>query len=123
MKLADRVSQLKPPATLAVTAKAQELKAQGKDILSLSIGEPDFPTPKHICDAAKKAIDEGFTRYTAAPGIPELRAAAAGYFNAQYDAGAAPENIVISNGGKHNIFNICQSLLNPGDHALIPSPY
>lgn len=123
MKLADRVSQLKPSATLAVAAKAQELKAQGKDILSLSIGEPDFPTPKHICEAAKKAIDDGFTRYTAVPGIPELRAAAAAYFNTQYDAGAATDNIVISNGGKHSIFNICQCLLNSGDHVLIPAPY
>ena len=123
MKLADRVSQLKPPATLAVSAKALELRAQGKDILSLSVGEPDFPTPRHICEAAKKAVDEGFTRYTAVPGIPELRIAAAGYFNSLYDAGAGPEHIVISNGGKHSIFNLCQSLLNPGDHVLIPSPY
>ena len=123
MKLADRVSQLKPPVTLAVTAKAQELRAQGKDILSLSVGEPDFPTPKHISDAAKKAIDEGFTRYTAAAGIPDLRKAAAGYFNSLYDAGAGPEHIVISNGGKHSIYNVCQALLNPGDHVLIPAPY
>jgi aspartate aminotransferase len=123
MKLADRVSQLKPSATLAVTAKAREIKAQGKDILSLSLGEPDFPTPKHICEAAKKAIDEGFTWYTDVPGIPELRAAAAGYFNSQYNAGAGPEHIVISNGGKHSIYNIFQALLNPGDHVLVPAPY
>ena len=123
MKLADRVSQLKPSATLSIAAKAQELKAQGKDILSLSIGEPDFPTPKHICDAAKKALDDGFTKYTDVPGIPALRAAVAGYFNSQYDAGAGPEHIVVSNGGKHSIYNIFQALLNPGDHVLLPAPY
>ncbi|MDR0339424.1 MAG: aspartate transaminase, partial [Desulfovibrio sp.] len=72
MKLADRVSQLKAPATLAVSAKAQELKSQGKNILSLSVGEPDFPTPEFICAAAKAAIDAGFTRYTPVPGMPEL---------------------------------------------------
>ena len=123
MKLSDRVLQLKPSATLAVSAKAQALKAQGRDIINLSVGEPDFPTPKHICEAAKKAIDEGFTRYTAVPGMPELRAAVAGYFNSLYDAGAGPEHIVVSNGGKHSIYNILQTLLNPGDHVLIPAPY
>lgn len=123
MKLADRVAQLKPPATLAISAKAQELKTQGKDILSLSVGEPDFPTPVHIRDAAKKAMDEGFTRYTAVPGFPELRKAAADYFNTSYGIGAKAENIVISNGGKQGIYNLCQALLNPGDHVLIPAPY
>jgi len=123
MKLADRVSQLQTPANIALSAKAQELKAQGKDILNLSLGEPDFPTPTHICEAAKKAITEGFTRYTAVPGIPELRAAVAGYFNSLYNAGAGPEHIVVSNGGKQSIYNIFQALLNPGDHVLIPAPY
>ncbi len=123
MKLADRVAQLKPSATLAVSAKAQELKAQGKDILSLSVGEPDFPTPSHIRKAAKEAIDAGFTRYTPVPGIPELRAAAAGYFNRFYGINAEAEHIIISNGGKHCLYNLCQVLLNPGDHVLIPAPY
>lgn len=123
MKLAERVALLRPSATLAISAKAQELRAGGKDILSLSIGEPDFPTPAHICEAAKKAIDEGFTRYTPVPGIPALREAVAGYFNDFYDAGARPENILISTGGKQAIYNLCQALLNPGDHVLIPAPY
>jgi aspartate aminotransferase len=123
MKLADRVIQLKPSATLAVSAKAQELKSQGRDILSLSVGEPDFPTPEHIRKAGKEAIDAGFTRYTPVPGLPELRAAAAGYFNKQYEAGAELENIIVSNGGKQCLFNICQALFNPGDHVLIPAPY
>ncbi len=123
MKLADRVAQLKPSATLAVSAKAQELKAQGKDILSLSVGEPDFPTPEHICKAGKEAITSGFTRYTPVPGIPELRAAAAAYFNRNYGIAAESDHIIISNGGKHCLYNLCQALLNPGDHVLIPAPY
>ena len=123
MKLADRVVTLKPSATLAISAKAQDLKAQGKDILSLSVGEPDFPTPEHIREAAKKAVDDGFTRYTPVPGTPELRAAAAGYFNHFYGISAKAENIIITNGGKQGIYNLCQALLNPGDHVLIPAPY
>ena len=123
MKLAERVAQLKPSATLAISAKAQELKAQGRDILSLSVGEPDFPTPEHIRDAAKKAMDEGFTRYTPVPGMPALRKAAADYFNNFYDADAKAENIIVTNGGKQGIYNLCQALLNPGDHVLIPAPY
>ena len=123
MKIADRMAQLKPSATLTISAKAQELKAKGKDILSLSVGEPDFPTPLHIREAAKEAIDQGFTRYTDVPGTPELRAAAAGYFNHFYGANATAENIIISNGGKHCLYNIFQILLNPGDHVLIPGPY
>lgn len=123
MKLAERVVQLKPSATFAISAKAQEMKAQGKDVLSLSVGEPDFPTPEHIRTAAKKALDEGFTRYTPVPGMPALREAAAGYFNTFYDAAAKAENIIVSNGGKQGIYNMCQALLNPGDHVLIPAPY
>jgi aspartate aminotransferase len=87
------------------------------------VGEPDFPTPEFICAAAKAAIDAGFTRYTPVPGMPELRAAAAGYFNRFYNAGAGPDNIIISNGGKQCLYNLCQTLLNPGDHVLIPAPY
>lgn len=123
MKIADRINQLKPSATLAISAKAQELRAQGKNILSLSVGEPDFPTPVHICEAAKKAIDEGFTRYTAVPGIPELRQAAADYYNNNYGIEAAGDNVIITNGGKQGLYNAFQSLLSPGDHVLIPAPY
>ncbi|MDR2076170.1 MAG: pyridoxal phosphate-dependent aminotransferase [Desulfovibrio sp.] len=123
MNIADRVARLKPSATLSVSARAQELKAQGKDILSLSVGEPDFPTPEHICAAAREAIDAGFTRYTPVPGLPELRAAAAGYFARFYSVRAAAENILISSGAKHSLYTLFQSLLNPGDHVLIPAPY
>ena len=123
MHIADRVAHLKPPATLSISAKAQELKARGKDILSLSVGEPDFPTPEHIREAAKEAIDAGFTRYTPVPGLPELRAAAADYFTHFYSVRAAAENILISSGAKHSLYTLFQSLLNPGDHVLIPAPY
>ncbi|MDR1489332.1 MAG: pyridoxal phosphate-dependent aminotransferase [Desulfovibrio sp.] len=123
MKISESISALKPSATLAASAKAAELKSRGRDIISLSAGEPDFPTPDYICQAAKRAIDEGFTRYTPAQGMPEARAAAASYFNHFYDAGATAENIIISNGGKHSIYNIFLSLLNPGDQAIVPAPY
>ena len=123
MKLAERAAQIKPSATLSVSTKAMELRAKGKDILSLSVGEPDFPTPAHICKAAKEAIDAGFTRYTPVPGIPELRTAAARYFNKFYGTEAEAEHVIIGNGGKHCLYNLCQALLNPGDQVLIPAPY
>ncbi len=123
MKLADKFSSVKPSATLAINAKALELKNQGVAIISLAVGEPDFNTPKHICEAAKGAIDAGFTRYTAVPGIMELRKAVASYYAGEYDAAFAPENVVISNGGKQPLYNIMQALLNPEDEVLIPAPY
>lgn len=123
MKLSERVLQLKPSATLSISAKAQELKSQGKDILSLSVGEPDFPTPEYICIAAKNAVDAGFTRYTPVPGLPGVRKAASDYFNKRYGAASGPENIIVGNGGKQCLYNLCQALLNPGDHVLIPAPY
>ncbi len=123
MKLADKFSSVKPSATLAINAKALELKNQGIEIISLAVGEPDFSTPKHICEAAKSAIDAGFTRYTAVPGIMELRKAVAAYYNNEYGATFAPENVVISNGGKQPLYNIMQALLNPSDEVLIPAPY
>ncbi len=123
MKIAERIIQLKPSATLAISAKAQEMRAQGKNVLSLSVGEPDFPTPEHIRNAAKKAIDDGFTRYTAVPGIVELRSAAAEYYNKHYGTEVQADNVIITNGGKQSLYNIFQSLLSPGDHVLVPAPY
>lgn len=123
MKLADKLRQIKPSATLAVTAKAMELRAQGKEIISLSVGEPDFPTPAHICDAAKKAMDEGFTRYTQVPGIPELRDAVAEYFHLMYGAKASAEATLVSNGAKQILNTLLQTLLNPGEKVLLPTPY
>ncbi len=113
----------KPSATLAVNAKAQELRAQGKEIVSLAVGEPDFGTPKHVCEAMKKAVDEGFTRYTPVPGIPELRKAIADYYGKFYGAKALAENTIVSNGGKHSLYNLFMALINPGDEVLIPAPY
>ena len=123
MRISDRLKKLKPSATLAVNAKAQELKAQGREIISLAVGEPDFGTPLHVCLAAKKAIDEGFTRYTPVPGTPDLRAAIAGYYGQFYGVSAAGENTMASTGGKQVLYNLLMALINPGDEVLIPAPY
>lgn len=123
MKISERLGRVKPSATLTVNAKAAELRSQGRRILSLSVGEPDFETPEHVRAAAKAAIDEGFTRYTAVPGIPELRQAAADYFNTFYNAKAQGKEIIITNGGKHALYELFQALLDPGDKVLVPAPY
>ena len=123
MKISSRIEQLKPSATLAVNAKALDLKAQGKEIVSLAVGEPDFPTPEYVRDACKRALDEGFTRYGAVPGLPELRTAVANYFNLMYGTSARAEHTMVTNGGKQALFNLFQSLINPGDEVIIPAPY
>jgi len=123
MRISQKLSRIKPSATLAISSKAMELRAQGREIISLSVGEPDFPTPKHIREAAKQAVDEGFTRYTQVPGIPELRQAVAGYFADHYGVNAGPEATIVTNGGKQSLYNILQALLDPGDKVLIPAPY
>ena len=115
---ADRVINIKPSPTLAVNAKAKALKAAGTDILNFSVGEPDFDTPPHVCDAGKKAIDEGFTRYTAVPGMPELREAISQHLK---DKGLAYsiDEIQVACGGKHGLYNMFQAVINPGDEVLI----
>jgi aspartate aminotransferase len=123
MKLAQRITSIKPSATLTINTKAQELRAAGHKIDSLAVGEPDFPTPKHVCAAAALAMEQGFTRYTAVPGIPELRAAVAGYFRSFYGVDATPENTVVTNGGKQSLYNLLQVLLDPGDEVIVPAPY
>ncbi|HWR02991.1 MAG TPA: pyridoxal phosphate-dependent aminotransferase [Humidesulfovibrio sp.] len=123
MRISDRLKKLKPSATLAVNAKAQELKAQGREVVSLAVGEPDFGTPEHVREAAKKAIDDGFTRYTPVPGIPDLRNAIAGYYGQFYGVCAKGENTIASTGGKQALYNLLMALLNPGDEVLIPAPY
>ena len=123
MKISDRLTRLKPSATLAINAKALELKAKGREIISLAVGEPDFPTPLHIRDAAKKALDQGHTRYTPVPGVPALREAISGYFKRFYNVDAAMENTIASMGGKQALYNLFMALLNPGDEVLIPAPY
>ncbi|NLV97338.1 MAG: pyridoxal phosphate-dependent aminotransferase [Desulfovibrionales bacterium] len=123
MKLAQRITQIKPSATLTINAKAQDLRAQGRAIVSLAVGEPDFPTPEHVCQAAQRAICEGFTRYTAVPGIPELREAVCGYFHSFYNVTSTMNNVIVTNGGKQSLYNILQVLLDPGDEVIIPAPY
>lgn len=121
--LSDRVNLVKPSATLTITAKAAELRAAGKNIISLSVGEPDFDTPKAACDAAKAAIDAGFTRYTAVPGIPELRKAIAAKFKRDNDLDYEADDILVSTGGKQCIYNMLQAMINPGDEVIIPAPF
>lgn len=123
MKLAQRITQIRPSATLTINTKAQELRAAGRHIVSLAVGEPDFSTPDHVCAAAKAAVDQGFTRYTPVPGIPELRTAVAGYFQDFYGVHASMDNVVVTNGGKQSLYNLMQVLLDPGDEVLVPAPY
>jgi len=121
--LADRVLQVAPSPTLAVNAKAKALRAAGADILNFSVGEPDLSTPTHVCEAGKKAIDDGRTRYTPAAGILELREAVCAKLKKDQDWDYIPDQVQISCGGKHGLYNIFQAILNPGDEVLIPSPY
>lgn len=121
--IADRLTRIAPSATLTINAKAQELRAQGKEVISLAAGEPDFSMPEHVSQAAKQAIDDGFTRYTPVPGIPELRQAVADYYGKLYGAKAGPECAMVSNGGKQVLYNLLMTLINPGDEVLVPAPY
>ncbi|WP_243312597.1 pyridoxal phosphate-dependent aminotransferase [Fundidesulfovibrio agrisoli] len=123
MRISLKLSRIKPSATLAMNAKAQELKAQGVSVISLAVGEPDFPTPAHVKAAAVAALDADFTRYTPVPGIPELRDAVGGYFGRFYGVTPPREAVIVSNGGKQALFNLFTSLLNPGEEVLIPAPY
>jgi aspartate aminotransferase len=118
-----RVQRVKPSPTLAVTARAAKLKAEGKDIIGLGAGEPDFDTPVHIADAGVEAIRKGFTRYTNVDGINELKDAIIAKF--QRDNGLAYERpqVLVSSGAKQTIYNLCMAVLDPGDEAVIPAPY
>ena len=122
-RVAQRAAVIKPSPTLAVTAKAAELKAAGRDIIALSAGEPDFDTPEHIKEAAIKAIRDGKTKYTAAGGMPELKQAVADKFRRENYLDYNPDQVLVSCGAKHSIYNVMQALLNPGDEVIIPSPY
>ncbi len=121
--LAQRTTRIKPSPTLAVTAKAAELKAQGKDVLSLGAGEPDFDTPQHIKDAAVAAISKGFTKYTAVGGTPSLKNAIIAKMKRDNALDYKPNQILVSNGGKQSCYNLCQALLNATDEVIIPAPY
>lgn len=121
--LADRINALEESSTLAMTKKARELAAQGHKVISLSVGEPDFKTPEHICEAAKKAIDEGFHGYSPVAGYPDLRKAIADKLLRDNQIDWKPENIVVSTGAKHSLANTIQVLVNPGDEVIILAPY
>ncbi len=123
IELSQRVQRVKPSPTLAVTARVQELKAEGRDIIGLGAGEPDFDTPEHIKQAAIEAINGGFTKYTAVDGTATLKQAIISKFQRDNALEYAPEQVLVSCGGKQSFFNLCQALLNPGDEVIIPAPY
>ncbi|MEZ6072506.1 MAG: pyridoxal phosphate-dependent aminotransferase [Pirellulales bacterium] len=117
------VQALEPSATIAMATKAKELRAAGRTVYDLSLGEPDFATPDHICQAAVEAMRAGHTHYTQAPGIPELRAAVARHYAATHGIEYKPEQVVVSNGAKHSLHNVFTVLCDPGDEVIIPAPY
>ncbi|MEO1881373.1 MAG: pyridoxal phosphate-dependent aminotransferase [Methylococcales bacterium] len=123
IKLSNRVNAVKPSPTLAITARAAEMRAAGKDVIGLGAGEPDFDTPEHIKAAAVKAIDAGFTKYTAVDGIPELKKAIIDKFSKDNGFDYQANQILVSCGGKQSFFNLSQALLNTGDEVIIPAPY
>ena len=123
MKLAGRVSQVSPSLTLAIAAKAKAMQVEGIDVCSFSAGEPDFPTPEHICAAAKKALDEGKTKYGPAAGEPQLRKAIAKKLQVHNNLDYQSENIIVTNGGKYSLYNFIQAFIETGDEVIIPAPY
>ena len=123
MELSRQVMSIQPSPTLAVSAKAAELRAQGVDVISFGGGEPDFDTPQHICQAAVQAIQEGFTRYTAADGIPELKQAVVDKFKRDNGLDYTLDQVMINVGAKHSGYLVLQALLNPGDQVIVPAPY
>lgn len=123
MKLAARVGQVSPSLTLTISAKAKAMKADGLDVCSFSAGEPDFDTPAHIKAAAKKALDEGKTKYGPAAGEPKLRDAIARKLRNENGLDYQAENVIVTNGGKHSLFGLMLALIEPGDEVIIPAPY
>ncbi len=123
LELSQRVQAIKESPTLAITARAGKLKAEGKDIIGLAAGEPDFDTPDHIKDAAKKAIDRGFTKYTPVAGIPGLKKAIVAKFKQQNGFDYTEKEVIVGVGGKQCIFNLALAVLNPGDEVIVPAPY
>jgi aspartate aminotransferase len=123
MKLAERVSQVTPSITLAIAAKAKAMKTEGIDVCSFSAGEPDFDTPAHIKAACVKALDEGKTKYGPASGEPKLREAIAHKLKRENGLDYKPENVIVTNGGKHSLYNLIIALIESGDEVIIPAPY
>jgi aspartate aminotransferase len=123
LTLAERAGLIAPSATLAMAAEARKLKADGVEVYDFALGEPDFPTPEHIQEAAIRAMRQGKTHYTPAPGIPELRQAIATLYSDQHGLPTKPEQVVVSNGAKHAIHNALMAVCGPGDEVIIPAPY
>lgn len=123
LTLSKKAQAVKPSSTLAITAKAKELMSKGIDVVGFGAGEPDFNTPDNICDAAIKAIHDGFTKYTPAEGTLELRKAVCDKFRSFNKINYEPNQIVVSNGGKHSLTNVFEAICNPGDEVIIPTPY
>ena len=123
IKLSSRVQAVRPSPTLAITARAAEMRAAGKDVIGLGAGEPDFDTPEHIKEAARKAMAEGKTKYTPVDGTPGLKQAIIAKFKRDNALDYAPEQILVSCGGKQSFYNLAQAMLDPGDEVIIPAPY
>src|SRR5436305_5262355 len=116
-------ASIQPSATLVTGAKARKMKAEGIQVFDFALGEPDFPTPEHICRAAFKAMQDGHTHYTAANGIVELRTAIARMYDRTYGLKVSADQLLVSNGAKHSIYNALAAICGPGDDVIIPSPY
>lgn len=123
MKLANRVQSLTPSTTLAITAKAKELKAQGLDIIGLGAGEPDYNTPKHIIDAALLSMNEGQTKYTPSAGLPKLKEAIAAKLKRDQGLDYKPSEIAVGSGAKHSLYTLFQAILDEEDEVIVPIPY
>lgn len=123
MQLATFTRHLKPSETLAISAKAKALRAQGRDVIDFSVGEPDFNTPDNVIQAAEHAMAEGFTKYTQASGLPALRQAIADKLQRENDLHYEPDQIIVSCGAKHVLYNLAMVLVDPGDEVIIPGPY
>jgi len=121
--LSKRLASLSPSATIAMNQKSREMKDKGVDVVNLSVGEPDFNTPDHIKEAAKKAIDDNYSFYAPVPGYPDLRKAIVNKFKRENKLEYSPDQIVVSTGAKHSIANVMISIIDPGDEVIIPSPY
>ncbi len=122
-RLAKRISAISPSQTLAISAKAKAMKAAGESVVNFGVGEPDFSTPEHIVEAAQEALEKGYTKYTPSAGTPELRRAICSKFRRDNGLEYEPSQIIVSNGAKHSVFNVCFALLNEGDEVVIPAPY
>ena len=123
MKISHRAAALQPSATVGMDTRAKEMARAGQDVISFAVGEPDFPTPEHICEAARQALAAGHTKYTPASGLPELKEAIVGRLYAEFGLSYDPAQVCVSNGGKHALMNIWETLLDPGDEVIIFAPY